>query len=59
MSDLYYFNENISSKNLSFQDIKELDIQDPLADQAKKFDLPEGLISVSYTHLTLPTSPSV
>ena len=44
MSNLYYFNENLSSKNLSFQDIKELDLQDPLANQAKKFDLPEGLI---------------
>jgi len=44
MSDLYYFNESLSSKNLSFQSIKELDFQDPLADQAKKFDLPEGLI---------------
>ena len=44
MTKTYLFEENIDTKDISFELILKLDAEDSLANQKEKFDLPEGLI---------------
>ena len=44
MTKTYLFEENIDTKDISFERILKLDAEDLLANQKEKFELPEGLI---------------